>query len=409
MRWLKAHWSDLRSGLWLFPGLIVASLIGLAFAVVQADRMLGQTDVGFGGGASAARDVLAAIAGSCVTVAGVTFSLTGVVLQLSSSQYSRGILRGFLADRITQFTAGAFIGVFAYALVVLRSVRGAPDPFVPSLGVSVAIVLSIAALALFLVFIDHVTKLIQVSNLAARIGADTNAELQRLRASPAEPDDGDARARAWRATGAGLPVHVRRPGYLRTIDVDTIARMLRPERARVLLLAKPGDLVSPDEPVAEVWKDDPETERRMEDDRVRAAVLAGLRVANERDLRDDPGFGVRQLADVAIRALSPGINDPTTAVTCIAYVRAALVEQASLPPASRVVETDDVQIVVARWSLGRDSEALAEIAHHAVRDPRVAAAIEQAVAAVARAARRSGLADEAGRIEADYREASAVA
>ena len=177
----------------------------------------------------------------------------------------------------------------------------------------------------------------------------------------------------------------------------------------MLLLAKPGDLVSPDEPVAEVWKDDPETERRMEDDRVRAAVLAGLRVANERDLRDDPGFGVRQLADVAIRALSPGINDPTTAVTCIAYVRAALVEQASLPPASRVVETDDVQIVLARWGFGRDSEALAEIAHHAVRDPRVAAAIEQAVAAVARAARRSGLADEAGRIEADYREASAVA
>ncbi|HET8741801.1 MAG TPA: DUF2254 domain-containing protein [Gaiella sp.] len=409
MRWLKAHWSDLRSGLWLFPGLIVASLIGLAFAVVQADRMLGQTDVGFGGGASAARDVLAAIAGSFVTVAGVTFSLTVVVLQLSSSQYSPRILRGFLADRITQLTAGAFVGVFAYALVVLRSVRGAPDTFVPSLGVSVAIVLSIAALALFLVFIDHVTKLIQVSNLAARIGADTNAELQRLRAAPAARDDGDARAGAWRATGPGLPVHARRPGYLRTIDVDTMARMLRPEPTRVLLLAEPGDLVLPDEPIAEVWRAEPEREDLMEDDRVRAAVLAGLRVANERDLRDDPGFGVRQLADVAIRALSPGINDPTTAVTCIAYVRAALVEEASLRPPARLVETEDVQIMLAPWRFGRDARALAEIAHHAVRDPRVAGVLEQAVAAVARAARRSGRGDEAERIEADYRRACADA
>jgi uncharacterized membrane protein len=408
MRWLKAHWSDLRSGLWLFPCLIVAVLIALAFVVVRADHVLGQTDVGFGGGPSAARDVLATIAGSFVTVAGVTFSLTIVVLQLASSQYSPRILRGFLADRITQLTAGAFIGVFAYALVVLRSVRAAPDTFVPSLGVSVAIVLSLGALVLLLVFIDHVTKLIQVSNLAARIGNDTSAEIRRLARKEDESVDAAERVLVWRSAGRGLPVHVRRAGYLRSVDVATITRRLNPFRARVVLFAGAGDLVAPDEAVAEVWIDESDA-TRADDEKVTDAVLVGVHVANERDLHDDPGFGVRQLADIAIRALSPGMNDPTTAVTCIAYVRAALIEELALLPRDRLVESDEVQIVLAPRGFERDAGALAEIAHHARGDARASAAIEQAVAAVTRSARDRGRAEEAARVEAEYHAARAAA
>ncbi len=409
MGWPRAHWSDLRSGLWLFPSLIVAALIGLAFVVVQADRGLGRTDVGFGGGPSAARDVLAAIAGSFVTVAGVTFSLTVVVLQLASSQYSPRILRGFLADRVTQLTAGTFIGVFAYALVVLRSVRDAPDSFVPSLGVSVAIVLSLVALVLLLVFIDHVTQLIQVSNLAARIGEDTSAELRRLADKADELGNAGERPRIWRSARQGLRVYVPRAGYLRAVDADTITRRLSVARARVLLLARPGDLVVPDEPVAEVWRDASPEAEPMGDDEVSDALLAGILVANERDLHDDPGFGIRQLADVAIRALSPGINDPTTAITCIAYVRAALIEELSLPARRGLVVGDGVEVVLLGGSFERDAGTLAEIAHHASGDARASAAIEQAVAAVARAARDRGREQEAARVEAEYRAACAGA
>jgi uncharacterized membrane protein len=406
MRWLRAHWSDLRSGLWLFPGLIVAAQIGLAFLVVEADRALGETDVGFAGGASAARDVLAAIAGSFVTVAGVTFSLTIVVLQLASSQYSPRILRGFLADRITQLTAGAFIGVFAYALVVLRSVRGAPEPFVPSLGVSLAIVLSLAALVLLLVFIDHVTKLIQVSNLAARIGSDTSEEIQRLAREDAQLGDAGGRVEAWRSTGSGLAVHVPRAGYLRSVDVETLTQRLRPFRGRVVFLATAGDLVVPDEAIAEVWTSETELESR--ETQVIDAVRGGAYVANERDLRDDPGFGVRQLADIAIRALSPGISDPTTAITCIGYARAALIEELALAPGRRLVETDDVQIALGTHGFERDAGVLAEIAHHAVREPRAAEAVARAVVAVAHAARVRGRPDAAALVEARHRAACAA-
>jgi uncharacterized membrane protein len=402
---LRSRWSDLRSGLWLLPGLIVGALVVLAFVVIQVDHMLGDTEVGFGGGPAAARDVLAAMAGSFVTVAGLTFSLTIVVLQLASSQYSPRILRGFLADRITQLTAGAFIGVFAYSLVVLRSVRSEPNAFVPSLGVSVAIVLALAALAVLFAFMDHVAKLIQVSNLAARLGAETCAELARTSTGHDPSDDAEAerRVRSWRARGPALPVHVSRAGYLRSIDVGTITGRLADTQARIALLARPGDLAVPDEPVAEVW-----WEPGTGADAVTAAVLRAVHVADERDLRDDPGFGVRQLADIAIRALSPGINDPTTAVTCVGYMRAALVEDATLPPPRRVVEQDGVEVVLARRALDRDAAALVEVAYHAKRDPRAATAVERAVAAVTDAARAAGRGEEAARISAAHREASAA-
>lgn len=410
MERLRKRWSDLRSGLWLFPGLIVAALVALAFVAIQVDHVLGATDVGFGfgGGPAAARDVLAAIAGSFVTVAGLTFSLTIVVLQLASSQYSPRLLRGFLADRITQLTAGAFVGVFAYALLVLRSVRSEPDAFVPSLAVSLAILLALTSLVVLLAFIDHVAKLIQVSNLAGRIGADTHAELARTSEGDHGADQVAAErlVRAWLAGGPSLPVHVSRAGYLRGIDVAAMTRRLAAARARVALLAQPGDLVVPDEPVAEAWWD---IESDLDGVAVADAVLAGLHVANERDLRDDPGFGVRQLADIAIRALSPGINDPTTAVTCVAYVRTALVEDASLPRRRRLVERDGVQVVLAPLPLDRDASALVEIAHHAAGDPRTSAAVGRAVDAVVRAAREAGRGDEGARLEAAYRSATAGA
>jgi uncharacterized membrane protein len=404
---LRSRWSDLRSGLWLLPGLIVVALVVLAFVVIQVDHMQGDTEVGFGGGPAAARDVLAAIAGSFVTVAGLSFSLTIVVLQLASSQYSPRILRGFLADRITQLTAGAFIGVFAYSLVVLRSVRSEPDAFVPSLGVSVAIVLALTALAVLFAFMDHVAKLIQVSNLAARLGAATCAELARTSTGDHPSDDAEAerRVRAWRARAPALPVRVSRAGYLRSIDVRTITGRLADTRARIALRARPGDLVVPDEPVAEVWG---EPGTGTDADAVATAVLGALHVADERDLGGDPGFGVRQLADIAIRALSPGINDPTTATTCVAYVRAALVDDATRPAPQRVVEQDGVEVILAPRALDRDAAALVEIAYHATRDPRTAAAVEGAVAALTDAARAAGRGEEATRISVAYREASAA-
>jgi uncharacterized membrane protein len=174
------------------------------------------------------------------------------------------------------------------------------------------------------------------------------------------------------------------------------------------LVAGPGDLVAPDEPVAEVWHAPHGGDSADEED-VADAVRSAFHVANERDLRGDPGFGIRQLADIAIRALSPGVNDPTTAVTCVAYVRAALVDVATLPPRRRLADEEQVQVVLAARPLDREAAGLVEIARHATDDARVAGAVRDAVAAVARAARAAGRDEEAARVEAAYRAACAEA
>lgn len=192
---LANRFRAVANGFWLLPGLIALGFVALAFLLVRVDKGLpaNQLDFTFDGDASAARDVLGTIAGSLITVAGLTFSLTIVVLVLVSGQFTPRSVPAFLADRVNQTTAGTFIGAFAYCLLVLRTVRDADENdvggFVPKLSVSVAVALAVLAIALLLFFIHHLGSSIQASSIVRRIGFDTLAQVDRL------PDEqGSARA-----------------------------------------------------------------------------------------------------------------------------------------------------------------------------------------------------------------------
>jgi uncharacterized membrane protein len=177
---LRAAWRQALNGFWLIPGATALALAGLAVALVALDRWRGDLGLFFAyqGDAGAARDILAVLAGSLITVAGLTFSIMIVTLQLVSAQYTPRALRTFLGDRLTQLVAGTFVGVFAYSLIVLRFVGGGDDgDFVPSLSITVAIALGLGALGLLIAFINHMSRSIQVSTIAARIASDTHASL----------------------------------------------------------------------------------------------------------------------------------------------------------------------------------------------------------------------------------------
>ena len=177
---------DALHGLWLVPGAIAAAYGGLAIAMVEVDQRTGLSSGPlFEGDGSAARTVLSVIAGSLITVAGLTFSITIVVLQLTSSQFSPRILRTFFGDRLTQITVGSFVGIFVYSLLVLRSVGGsATNAFVPRFGVTIATALAILAVALLIIFIHHVTQLIQVSHVTGAITKETLERLDTLYPAP---------------------------------------------------------------------------------------------------------------------------------------------------------------------------------------------------------------------------------
>jgi uncharacterized membrane protein len=312
-----------------------------------------------------------------------------VVLQLASSQFSPRVLRTFFGDRVTQLTIGTFVGTFVYALLVLRAVGSFGDPgFVPRLSITLASLLGIAAVVLLVVFLNHVSRMIQVSHVTAGIA---HATLKRLDAlyprsygEPVEDQDADVLLEAWRAQPGGEVWH-ERPGYVQRIGVEDLAAALAGRVEAAVVLVRPGDFVGVEMPIAEVWP-------REAADRCGGALRDAVAVASERDLVQDVDFGVRQLADTAIKALSPAINDPMTAVTCIRYLRSILVRltERATPTPVRRFHQHQVTIVVAERPFADYLESMLQIDRYVAGDAWVTGELLAALAACADAARRCG-------------------
>ena len=377
-------------GLWFVPGIVVVLFGAFAVVLVHLDEQLevGPEGIVFEGDAAAARAVLSVLAGSLITVAGLTFSITVVVLQLASSQFSPSVLRTFFGDRLTQVTIGTFVGIFVYAVIVLRSIGGPTGgrTSVPRLSTTVASLLGIGAVILLIVFIHHVSRLIQVSHITANIAAATLDRIDSLypemlgRSGPSE--DPSQMLESWRADELPGQVFPSRPGFVQWIALGGIVGGLSGTSRRLAILAIPGDFASPEMPLAEVWPAELTKEQREE-------LRSNIGIGDERDIQQDIGFGLRQLTDIAIRALSPGINDPTTAVTAVGYVRAVLVELArrSFPSAvRRTPEAGDLEVFASGRGFDDYLEFLTEIGHHAGGDVVVVSALLNALAGVARVA-----------------------
>jgi uncharacterized membrane protein len=216
MHRLKQIWSDLRSSFWFMPSLIVAASIVLAVALIEndtamGDRWLAQWPRLFGAGPEGARQLLSTLAGSMMTVMGITFSMTLVALALASSQYTSRILRNFMRSRVTQVTLGIFAGIFVYCLIVLRTIRGGAGEaeFVPSVAVFFAFLMALGGVGALIYFIHHIASSIQASSIIASVAEETMAAVDllfpdKLGHEPVEDEDQDRvlqslAERRWRA------------------------------------------------------------------------------------------------------------------------------------------------------------------------------------------------------------------
>jgi uncharacterized membrane protein len=303
---------------WLVPTGIVVTVGALALGLLRVDRALRERAdvlIAFGGGPDSARDLLSVIATSTLSLTGLVFSITVVVLVLASSQYTPRVLRTFLRDRLTQVALGAFLATFVYALVALRAVRGSegspPDEtFVPGLTLGVAYLLVLAAVGLFIHYISHIVQLVRIETIVTRIGADTRRTIERVSPPapegpvppdppPPEPPGGPARR-----------VAADQPGIVTAVDVPRVVRAAAEAGVVVALTRGIGEFVPEGGPLLTIWGD-----RRAAVD---AAVLRrAVTLRNQRTATADVAFGFRQLVDIAERALSPGVNDPTTAAQAL--------------------------------------------------------------------------------------------
>ena len=338
---LRAFWTRLVEGLWFVPSLIVIGAILLAVGMVELSAAVGSEALAgwprvFGVGAEGARSMLAAIAGSMITVAGVTFSITMVAVTQASSQYTPRILRNFMGDRANQVVLGVFVGIFAYCLVVLRTIRGADDlTFVPSLAVLLGVLLAIAGIAVLIFFVHHIATTLQASEIVARITRETVETVDRLFPDAMDVEAAEtapATLTAALATDRWRPVAAPATGYIQRVDLEGLLRLTCERGLVVRLERQVGDFVIEEVPLASLA---PAAEHRADpggrdDDRpVEELIAARFTIGNFRTIDQDASFGIRQLVDIALKALSPGINDTTTAVTCVDYLGAVLTRTSS--------------------------------------------------------------------------------
>ncbi|WP_307723989.1 DUF2254 domain-containing protein [Pseudonocardia hydrocarbonoxydans] len=371
----------LRTQLWPVPTIGVALAVALGVFLPRLDERIDDvlpasvTRYLFGGGAGAARSVLEAIAGSQITVTSLTFSLTIVTLQLASSQFSPRLLRTFTSDRFVHGTLALFLATFAYSLTVLRTVRTADDgqdAFVPQISVTLAFLLALATVVTLVLFLAHLASKIRVETMLREVHTSASDTADRMLSVDGEPPAGNSAPPDPPADAILVPA--ARSGFLGGVDEEALLHAAVDADAVVLVDRHPGSSLIAGTPVAACWPRaaagfDPGTRSQLTE-RVATAISTGY----ERTAAQDVAYGLRQLTDVAVKALSPGINDPTTAVHALGHSAALLCELAGRDLGPRLLHDDEdrIRVVLRRPDL-------TELLDLAVSQPRRYGAADPAV------------------------------
>lgn len=359
-----------RTQLWPLPvvGATVALILGMVLP--RVDRSVDASlpswlrSVLFSGDPGAARTVLDAVSSSLITVTSLTFSLTVVTLQLASNQFSPRLLRTFTSDMFVQATLGLFLATFTFSLTVLRSVRSSGDAqavFVPQISVTVSFVLAVASVIGLVVFLAHLARQIRVETMLRDVHTDTSATIGAVLKPREEHDD---------AGPALTPPHyasilfAKSSGFLVRVDENELIDCAVAHDVLFVIDVHPGASLVEGTPIGSLWS--PTASLSPHDlEQPRQQIGHGMHIGFERTAAQDVGYGLRQLTDVVNKALSPGINDPTTAVHALGHISAVLCELASRDLGPVLLRDDDGQV---RVMLARPD--LADLVDVAITQPR---------------------------------------
>lgn len=369
--WLLNRWDALRTNFWFVPTVMVWMAVVLSFVAISLDDMLGANNwfatLGWtvSRGPEGSRQLLAAVAGTEITIASLTFSITIVALQLASSQFGPRLLRNFMRDAGNQVTLGTFIATFTYCLLVLRTVNGSEDnTHVPHIAVTIGVLLALLSLGILIYFIHHAAESIQAENVIASVSRDLQETIgwlfpEKLGQEPPDrshwvsgglPEDFDSFSK---------PVPASMGGYVQGIDDQALLDTALEHDLVLRVMKRPGKFVVHGGTLVEAWPIERVNDQVI--DRLKTAFYLGHR----RTLTQDVEFAIDQLVEVALRALSPGINDPFTAITCVDHLGAALVELADrrLPSPYRHDDTGRLRVATNAST----PDGLVDAAFHQIR------------------------------------------
>jgi uncharacterized membrane protein len=354
---LLGYWEAVRQSFWFVPMLMSLAAIALSIVTITLD------DLGFGkilphitwlyaGTPEGARTLVAVIGSSMIGLAGVIFSVTIVALTLASGQFGHRVLRSYMDDRGSQITMGTFLAAFLYCLLVLRNIQGPvegdAEASIPQLSLITALVLALAGMGVLIYFIHHTAASIHAPNIIAAVADELFTAIQRLypeevgnppRKHPG-PSESEAAAHVQRVLAQeSCTVRATRGGYVQRIEGNQLLAAASRHDVLVHIEQRPGRFVQRNDPVLRVWP--PVAEDAL--DELRDTLLVG----SQRSLAQDAEFAMEQLVEIAVRALSPGINDPFTAMLCVDKLGEALSLLATrrIPSPYRVDESRRIRIV----------------------------------------------------------------
>jgi uncharacterized membrane protein len=384
----------LRSTYWFLPSVLTALAVGLSFLFTAFDRSAPDSTAwlawGYGGGANGARALLSAVAGSMITVVSVTFSVLVVALTVSSQHFGPQLLRSFMRDQPAQIVLGTFTGTFVYCLMVLRTVQGgdgeAYDQFVPQLAVTGAIVLALVSVAALIYYVHHVAVSMQVSEITRRVAADLEGAIERLYPDPIGHGSTPPIRTPPPVPHPATTARARGSGYVQEIDAAEVLALAERHETVIWLTARPGDFVIEGEAVA-TMSPEPANGQECSDALARAIV-----VGSDRTSQQDSAFAIQQLVEVALRALSPAMNEPFTAMTTIDRLGQALRALAGreIPAAARSDRSGTVRVIAEpRTFTTLVAAAFEPIALYSGGNPDVIRRLFETYERLGRAARRS--------------------
>lgn len=392
-QWLYA----IHGSYWFVPAIMATLAITLSQAMVFVDRQLSpgwMNDQWWSGlnQPEGARTLLATVAGSMITVAGVTFSLTILAVSHATSHYGPRLVDNFMRDRGNQVTLGTFLATFLFCLLVLRTVRSGADSvdasftpqiFVPHLSVLVGVVLTLCSVGVLIYFIHHVPESINIAHVLDRIATELSDKIREIYPETLGAPAYQPPPNLIADVAAGVRVYCEQPGYLQGIDETALLKFARHRDAIVLLLMQPGDFLLQGQQLAAVKvgaHPDPDDSQDCT-----SHVLGSLAVGIARTPTQDIRFLINQLVEIAIRALSPGVNDPRTAIQCIDRLAQALCEvsQRTLPSRFRQDQAGHLRIIAAALTWDQFVQtALVQLVPYAKQDPNVSSHLRRRIGQV---------------------------
>jgi len=334
-----------------------------------------------------AQVILSSVATSIMTVVSIVFAILLMTLTLASTQFSPRILISFVRDRTTQWTLGVFLGTFSYCMAALPAARALPHPFVPVATVTGAMVLALVCVGWLIYFINHISRSISVNHIVDRIARETELVIDEFMPYPRGPFALPDRNEVSPAKD-GTPILNRQSGYICYVDINRLISLAKAYRIIVQVERRVGQFVPAGVTLARVSP----AERVSADFSLH--LTAAFDIGPTRTLQQDVEFGIIQIVDVALRAMSPAVNDPSTAISCVDQLsRIMIMWVGRRPPPSYYYSPPHVLRLIVPWITfdGLLDTAFEQIRHYAVADIAVSLRLVRAFSDIASATQHSDL------------------